>query len=110
MKPGCWNGPPGWVMGSRLAGVIEPILLSVFWPKWFHWKPSSRPAWRDASTNRTSSMTCWGDITWTALMTPSGANWRAMTTALSRVCASGALPESMMRPFTELARMPLPTR
>ena len=51
---------------------------------------------------RTSSITCCGDITDTELMI-SGLNWRAMMTALSRVAASTASPDNMMRPLTEEA-------
>ena len=53
-------------------------------------------------------MTCCGEATLTVLMI-SGANWRAITTALSSVAASGAEPDSMMRPFTDETRMPAPT-
>ena len=94
-------------MGSDLAGTWLPMLVSVFWPKLFHWMPSARPAWRVASMKRTSSITCWGASTCTALMI-SGANWRATTTALSRVAASCAEPESMMRPLADDTWMPLP--
>ena len=38
----------------------------------------------------------------------SGANWRAMTTALSSVAASCDVPVSMMRPLTEVTLMPPP--
>ena len=38
----------------------------------------------------------------------SGANWRAMTTALSSVTASCELPDSMMRPLTDDTLMPPP--
>ncbi len=38
----------------------------------------------------------------------SGANWRAITTALSSVGASGAVPDSMMRPLTDDTLMPPP--
>jgi hypothetical protein len=56
---------------------------------------------------RTSSMTCCGDATVTVLMI-SGANWRAMVTARSSVTASGASPDSMMRPLTDETLMPGP--
>ena len=52
---------------------------------------------------RTSSITCWGDITDTVLMM-SGLNCLAMITALSRVAASVTSPDSMMRPLTDEAR------
>ena len=65
--------------------------------------PSSRPAERDASTKRTSSITCCGAFTFTELIT-SAPNCLAMVIALSTVTASGALPPSMMRPLTEETR------
>ena len=71
-------------------------------PKRFHCTPSSRPAVREISMKRTSSITCCGDITDTELMI-SGPNWRAMVTALSSVTASATSPDSMMRPLTEEA-------
>ena len=58
---------------------------------------------RLASTNRTSSMTCCGDVTLTVLIT-SGPNCLAITTALSTVGPSGAVPESISRPLTEVTR------
>ena len=65
--------------------------------------PSSRPAEREASTKRTSSITCCGALTFTELIT-SAPNCLAMVIALSTVTASGALPPSMMRPLTEETR------
>ena len=58
---------------------------------------------RLASTKRTSSMTCCGEVTATVLIT-SGPNCLAMTTALSTVGPSGAVPESISRPFTDDTR------
>jgi len=95
------------VTGSWLAGTRFPILVSVFLPKLFHCTPSSRLACREASTKRTSSITCCGWSTRTALMI-SGANCRAITTARSSVTASGTIPDSMMRPLTEDTRKPPP--
>ena len=65
--------------------------------------PSSRLAERDASTKRTSSITCCGELTRTELMT-SAPNCLATVIALSTVTASGELPDSMMRPLTEETR------
>ena len=100
-------GPVGAVIGRRSAGCREPILAVMRLLNTFHCTPSSRPAWREASTKRTSSMTCCGDDTMTVLMI-SGANWRAMVTARSSVTASGASPDSMMRPLTDDTLMPGP--
>ena len=40
----------------------------------------------------------------------SGANWRAMVTALSSVTASGDVPLSMMRPLIDDTLMPPPVK
>ena len=57
---------------------------------------------------RTSSMTCCCCIDLDTVLIGSGANWRAIITALSRVAASGAVPLSMMRPLIEDTLMPPP--
>ena len=56
-------GLVGAVIGRLLAGWREPILAVMRLLNTFHCTPSSRPAWREASTKRTSSMTCCGDAT-----------------------------------------------
>ena len=104
VTPGCENSPPPvLVTGSWLAVVRLPMLARLCWPNTFHCTPRSRPAWRVASTKRTSSMTCCGDSTLTELMT-SGPNCLAISTALSTVGPSGASPDSMMRPLTAVTR------
>ena len=94
---------PDGVTGNRAASTRLPILprKRPLWENVFHCTPSSRPASRLASMKRTSSMTCWGCSTATELIT-SGPNCRAMTTALSSVAASGVVPDSMMRPLTDV--------
>ena len=72
-------------------------------PKTRQLTPSSRLAEREASTKRTSSITCCGAATLTALIT-SAPNCLATVIAWSTIMALGALPASMMRPFTEETR------
>ena len=91
------------VIGRLEAGCRLPMLVIELPPTRFHCTPSSRPAVRDNSMKRTSSITCCGDITMTVLMI-SGPNWRAMVTALSSVAASETRPDSMIRPLTLDAR------
>ena len=109
--PAATSGESSWLLldpppcSSWLGASRVPMLLMVFCPKLFHCTPSARLAWREASTKRTSSITCWAAATDTVLI-GSGANWRAMTTARSRVAASRAVPESMMRPLIDVTLMP----
>ena len=86
-------------MGKLFALTRLPTFRMLLLPTRFHWTPSSRPAVREISMKRTSSITCCGDITETLLMI-SGPNWRAIVTALSNVAASMTSPDSMMRPLT----------
>ena len=72
-------------------------------PKLFHCTPSSRPALRETSTKRTSSITCCGDITDTELMI-SGAELARDGHRLVERGGVGDLPDSMMRPLTEETR------
>ena len=77
----------GAVGSERWCGAVAGCRYwrCVFCPKLFHCTPSSRLACREASTKRTSSITCWACSTVTVLI-GSGANWRAMTIAWSSVC------------------------
>ena len=73
------------VTGRPVDGCCAPILAMNLSScpgrgSTFHCTPSSRPAWRDASTKRTSSITCCGCMTCTELIT-SGPNWRAIVSA-----------------------------
>ena len=85
--------PAGGHRQLRRPGDCCRCWRAPFLPNTFHCTPRSRPAWRVASTNRTSSMTCCGCATCTELMT-SGPNCLAICTALSTVGPSGACPRS----------------
>ena len=69
-------------------------------PNRFHCTPRSRPAVRETSTKRTSSITCCGDITETALMI-AGAELARDRHRLVERDGIGHLPDSMMRPLTD---------
>ena len=66
-SPGCVKRWPAGrlVTGSWPLGVRLPMLARLCWPNTFHCTPRSRPACRVASTKRTSSMTCCGEVTLT---------------------------------------------